>query len=98
MPYGLRMRPFLLAPFSTAVLLLALAACRDEPSVAEQFNALTAGVENKARAIDAEAENMVSAEERRLDAEAEALLRQNENAVANLIDTNETAANAQQPL
>ena len=80
-----------------AASLLALAACSDEPSVAEQFNALTAGVENKARAIDAEAENMVSAEERRLDAEAEALLRENENAMGNLLVGNDTAANAQQP-
>jgi hypothetical protein len=85
------MRTLILAAAST----LALAACSDEPSVAEQFNALTAGVENKAREIDSEAENMVSAEERRLDAEAEALHQANENAMGNLVDSNLAApANA----
>ena len=89
----MRTPTLILAAAATA--LLALAACSDEPSVAEQFNALTAGVENKAREIDAEAENMVSAEERRLDAEAEALHRANENAMGNLVDSNSAeAANA----
>jgi hypothetical protein len=73
---------------------IALSSCRDEPSVAERFNALTAGVENEARRIEAEAENSVTAEERRLDAEAEALLRASENEVGNLAG-NDAATNAQ---
>src|SRR4028118_676116 len=44
MSYGVAMRPFFLVPFLAAAALLALAACSDEPSVAEQFHALTAGV------------------------------------------------------
>jgi hypothetical protein len=70
--------------------LASLAACRDEPTVAEKFNTLSADVENKARAYDAEAENLVREEERRLANEAEALFRQNENALGNapVVDVN----------
>jgi hypothetical protein len=63
--------------------LLALAACQDEPSVAETFNSLRGEVENKAAIYDAEAENLVAAEERRLAAEANALFSQNANLLGN---------------
>ncbi len=63
--------------------LLALAACADEPTVAERFNALAAEVENKARLYEAEAENLVIEEERRLADEANALLSQQANALGN---------------
>jgi uncharacterized lipoprotein YajG len=60
---------------------LALAACQEQPTVAEQFNAIAADVENKARSYDAEAENQVREAEQRASNEAEALFRQNENAL-----------------
>ncbi|HEY0014285.1 MAG TPA: hypothetical protein VGB79_15690 [Allosphingosinicella sp.] len=63
--------------------LLALAACREEPSVAEQFNELRADIENKGRTYDAEAENLVVEQERRLAEEANALLTQNANLLGN---------------
>lgn len=63
--------------------LASLAACRDEPSVAEQFNTLRADVENKAASYDAEAENFVAEQERRLADEANALLTQNANLFGN---------------
>jgi predicted trehalose synthase len=63
--------------------LLALAACRDEPSVAEQFNTLASEVENKAREYEAGAENLVAEQERRLSNEADALLRQNADLLGN---------------
>ena len=73
-------RPLALA---AAAALLALAACwRDEPSVAERFNEISGMVENKGRAYEAIAENQVTEEERQRDAEADALLRQRENAMA----------------
>ena len=79
---------------SALVAIAALSACRDEPSVAEQFNALAAGVENRAQRIEAEAENMVTAEERRLDAEAEALQRQSENESGELNAAEDRSVNA----
>ena len=66
--------------------LLALAACRDEPSVAEQFNALKGEVENRGREYEAEADNLVAAEERRLANEGEALFRENANLFGNAAD------------
>ncbi|HZF95946.1 MAG TPA: hypothetical protein VEZ20_13870 [Allosphingosinicella sp.] len=63
--------------------LLATAACRDEPTVAEQFNELRADIENKGRTYDAEAENLVAEQERRLAEEANALLTQNANLFGN---------------
>ena len=63
--------------------LLALAACQDEPSVAEQFNTLAGEVENKGREYEAEAENLVAEQERRLANEAEALFQQNANTLGN---------------
>jgi hypothetical protein len=69
-----------------AALLLALGAtagCREEPSVAEQFNELRADIENKGRTYDAEAENLVAEQERRLAEEANALLGQNANLFGN---------------
>ena len=63
--------------------LLALSACADEPSVAEQFNTLAAEVENKGREYEAGAENLVREQEQRYSNEAEALFRQNENALGN---------------
>jgi hypothetical protein len=65
------------------LVLLALAACRDEPSVAEQFNTLAGEVENKGREYEAEAENLVAEQERRYANEAEALFQQNANALGN---------------
>jgi hypothetical protein len=70
----------------SASALLALAgasACREEPSVAEQFNELRADIENKGRTYDAEAENLVAEQERRLADEANALLTQNANLFGN---------------
>jgi|GEM_PF-3286446 len=61
----------------------ALAACRDEPSVAERFNTLAGEVENKGREYEAEAENLVAEQERRLANEAEALFEQNANLLGN---------------
>jgi hypothetical protein len=69
-------------PLLPLLALLALAACRDEPSVAERFNSLKAEVENKGNQYEAEAENQVAAEERRLAEEANALLARD----ANLLD------------
>ena len=68
--------------------LLALAACRDEPTVAERFNSLTADVENKARVYDAEAENLVAEQARRLANEANALLAQDLNLLGNAAEVN----------
>jgi hypothetical protein len=68
---------------SFLIALLGLAACRDEPSVAEQFNTLAAEVENKGRTYEAEAENLVAERERQLANEAEALFRQNANLLGN---------------
>jgi hypothetical protein len=62
---------------------LGLAACSEEPSVAEQFNAITGEVENKAREYEAGAENLVAEQERRLSNEAEALFEQTRNALGN---------------
>ena len=59
------------------------AACSDEPSVAEKFNTLAAEVENKGREYEAEAENLVVEQERRLSNEAEALFQQNANLLGN---------------
>jgi len=73
------MRAALLVPLT----LLALAACSDEPSVAEQFNAIAGEVENKGREYEAGAENLVAEQERRLSNEAEALLEQTRNALGN---------------
>lgn len=64
-----------------------LAACRDEPSVAEQFNTLRADVENKARDYDADAENLVAAEERRIANETNVLLEQSANMFGNAAET-----------
>jgi len=55
------------------------AACSDEPSVAEKFNTLAAEVENKGREYEAEAENLIAAEERARMNEADALLRATAN-------------------
>ena len=67
-----------------AILATALAACQaEEPSVAEKFNQLNERLQNKARAYEAQAENMVSQEERLRDAEADALQRQRENEMGN---------------
>ena len=65
---------------------LALAACEDEPSVAEQFNSLKADVENRGAAYDADAENLVAEQERRLAEEGNALLSQNANLLGNAAD------------
>ena len=74
--------------------LLPLAACADEPSVAEHFNILAADVENKARDYEAGAENLVREQEQRAANEAEALFRQNENALGNAAEI-EVDVNAQ---
>ena len=55
------------------------AACSDEPSVAEKFNTLAAEVENKGREYEAEAENLVAAEERALLNQTDALIRETAN-------------------
>ncbi|HEX8365446.1 MAG TPA: hypothetical protein VF603_09205 [Allosphingosinicella sp.] len=73
------MRALFLAPLT----LLGLAACGDEPSVAEQFNSIAGEVENKGREYEAGAENLVAEQERRLSNEAEALLEQTRNALGN---------------
>jgi len=65
--------------FPLVALALLAAACSDEPTVAEQFNTLAAEVENKGREYEAEAENLVAAEERDRMNEAEALLRETAN-------------------
>jgi hypothetical protein len=70
-----------------ALVLLATAACREEPTVAEQFNELRADIENKGRTYDAEAENLVVEQERRLAEEANALLTQNANLLGNAGET-----------
>jgi hypothetical protein len=75
--------------------LLALAACRDEPSVAEQFNTLAGEVENKGREYEAEAENLVAERERALANEAEALFQQNANALGNAGEDVEIDLNAE---
>jgi len=84
----MRSAPFLLA-------LLSLAACRDEPSVAEQFNMLAGEVENKGREYEADAENLVAEQERRYANEAEALFQQNANALGNAGADVEAGLNAQ---
>ena len=63
------------------------AACREEPSVPERFNAIAAEVENKAREYEAGAENLVREQEQRLSNEAEALFQQNANALGNAGET-----------
>jgi hypothetical protein len=76
------MKPAL--PLAAALFALAAtAACREEPTVAEQFNELRADIENKGRTYDAEAENLVAEQERRLAEEANALLTQNANLLGN---------------
>lgn len=71
--------------------LLALPACQEEPSVAERFNAIAADTENKAREYEAEAENLVRAQERRLADEANALLQQNADALGNAAEVDVNA-------
>ena len=80
-----------------ALAALGLASCGDEPSVAEQFNTIAGEVETKGREYEAEAENLVAEQERRLSNEAEALFRQNANLLgeANLVDVNAVGADAQ---
>jgi hypothetical protein len=73
----------LLLSASALCALAGASACREEPSVAEQFNELRADIENKGRAYDAEAENLVAEQERRLADEANALLTQNANLFGN---------------
>lgn len=68
----------ILPPIALAAL-AALSACSDEPSVAEKFNSLSAEVENKGREYEAEAENLVAAEERARLREAEELMRETAN-------------------
>jgi hypothetical protein len=80
MGWRMRTKILFLAAFGP---LAGLAACREEPSVAEQFNSLAAEVENKGREYEAEAENLVAAEERARMLEAEALIRQTQNAIGN---------------
>jgi len=71
-------RPLLLSLAAT----LTLAACgEDEPSVAERFNSIAAETENRAHTIEAEANASVTEEQRRLDAETDALQREAENAM-----------------
>ncbi|MEA3015879.1 MAG: hypothetical protein QOI38_601 [Sphingomonadales bacterium] len=77
------MRTRLFALLFPQFVLLGLAACRDEPSVAEQFNALAGEVENKGREYEAGAENLVAEQERRLSNEAEALIEQTRNQLGN---------------
>ncbi|HEX8192419.1 MAG TPA: hypothetical protein VF552_05920 [Allosphingosinicella sp.] len=85
------------------LVLLATAACREEPSVAEQFNDLRADIENKGRTYDAEAENLVVEQERRLAEEANALLTQNANLFGNAaeaevdVNSGEIATEPRQP-
>ena len=74
------MRPSLLLPLA---LLALLAACREEPTVAERFNAIAADVENKARNYEGEAENLVAEQERRLANEGEADFQQLQNGLGN---------------
>ena len=62
------------------------AACSDEPTVAEQFNTLKSDIENRREVYEADAENIVIAEERRLAEEANALLSQNANLLGNGAD------------
>jgi hypothetical protein len=76
MTYGSRMRQALLFPLALIAL---LAACREEPTVGERFNAITADVENKGRNYEAEAENLVAEQERRLANEGEAAFQQVQN-------------------
>jgi hypothetical protein len=71
------------ASLALVFLLASAAACREEPSVAEQFNELRADIENKGQAYDAEAENFVAEQERRLAEEANGLLTQNANLFGN---------------
>jgi hypothetical protein len=71
------MRVLFLAPLAA----FGLAACRDEPSVAEQFNAIAGEVENKGREYEAGAENLVAEQERQAANEAEALFEQTRNAL-----------------
>ena len=76
----MQMRLALILPLA---LLASLAACRDEPSVAEQFNSITAEVEAKGRNYEAEAENLVAEQERRLANEGEAYFQQMQNGLGN---------------
>ncbi|HEX8525729.1 hypothetical protein [Allosphingosinicella sp.] len=81
----------IVAPFA----LLALAACQsEEPSVAEKFNQLNDRLQEKARAYEAQAENLVSQEERLRDAEADALQRQREKEMGNEAEPPAAAAPA----
>lgn len=75
MPDSIRPRLALAALGSLA----ALAACGEEPSVAEKFNSLSAEVENKGREYEAEAENLVAADERARLREADEAIRQTAN-------------------
>ena len=78
--------------FFPLLFVLALAACGDEPSVEERFNALAADVENKAALSEAEAENLVIEEERRLADEANALLSQQANGLGNAAEVEVNAS------
>jgi hypothetical protein len=75
MTYGSAMRRALL-PFA---LIAFVPACHKEPTVAERFNAIAADVESKGRNYEAEADNQVAAEERRLANEAEAMFNETQN-------------------
>jgi hypothetical protein len=66
------------------IVLIALAGCGEEPSVAEQFNALRGEIENSAERLESEAENVVAEEERARLREAEALIRDTQNAIGNV--------------
>ena len=66
-----------------ALAALGLAACREEPTVAEKFNSLAAKVENYGREYEAGAENLVAAEELARMREADALIRETANQLGN---------------
>lgn len=75
----------------SALLTLAIAAtCAcggEEESVSDRFNRLSGEIDNKGAAYEAQAENMVSQEERLRDAESEAMASQTRNDLANAAET-----------
>jgi hypothetical protein len=71
-------------PTAALIAALALVGCGgEEESFSDRYNRISGEIVNKGAAYEAQAENMVSQEERLRDAEGEAMANQTRNELAN---------------